>query len=155
VPASVGQTFLAFDLFVGNRAGGFFTPNHLDFATVDLNQQARVDLLLGGTDPFSVLSTDVVLNAFRTDIGEQVVSGYNHFSVDVTSALNANAGTTLRLRFAEVDNVFAFQFGVDNVSLTSAAVTGVPEPPSLLPLLAAFTVRGVHCAVMGASRRAG
>jgi hypothetical protein len=142
VPASLGATLLTFDLFVGNRADAFRTPNHLDWFTPDLNQQARVDLLLGGTDPFSLLAADVVLNAFRTNVGDPLVSGYTHFSVDVTSALIANTGATLRLRFAEVDNVGPLQFGVDNVSFSTPTAAAAPEPPSLLLLLAAFIVCG-------------
>ena len=50
--------------------------------------------------------------------------------VDLSAVLAANAGNTLRLRFAEVDNVFTFQFGVDNVRL-EAFNTAVPEPATL------------------------
>ena len=138
VPASVGTTFLSFDLFIGNRADAFRTPNHLDFATPALNQQARVDLLHGLTDPFSLSTTDVVLNLFQTNVGDPLVSGYTHFSIDVTSVLNANANTVLRLRFAEVDNVGPFQFGVDNVNIASpAAPPGqAPEPASYILMIA-------------------
>ena len=54
---------LTFDLFIGNRAGAFFTPSpaSLDFSTPVLNQQARVDILRVGTGPFSVSSSDVLL----------------------------------------------------------------------------------------------
>src|SRR4051794_21883990 len=51
--STVSSAFLSFDIFVGNRANDFYTPNHLDWAGVDLNQQARVDILFGGADPFS------------------------------------------------------------------------------------------------------
>jgi hypothetical protein len=118
-------------LLVGNRATAFSVPSppSLDFSTPTLNQQARVDILRGGTDPFSVSALDVLLNVFQTNPGDQLVSGYNTVTANVTSVLAANAGSTLRLRFAEVDNVFTFQFGVDNVSLTT---TPVPEPSSLI-----------------------
>jgi hypothetical protein len=42
------------------------------------------------------------------------VTGYNTFSFDLTALLVARAGQTLRLRFAEVDNVNVFNFGVDD-----------------------------------------
>jgi len=45
---------------------------------------------------------------------------------------------TLRLRFAEVDNVAPFQLGVDNVSLETSAV---PEPACFVT--AGFGVLGV------------
>jgi hypothetical protein len=131
---------LTFDLFIGNRAGEFFTPSpaSLDFSTPALNQQARVDILRGGTDPFSVSVSDVLLSLFQTNPGDLVISGYTTHSADLTALLNANAGQTLRLRFAETDNVFIFQLGVDNVSLETQAV--VPEPSSWLLLAAGLGV---------------
>ena len=134
VPASPGTAVLSFDLFIGNRAAEFVTPAPatLDFSTPALNQQARVDILRAGTDPFSVMATDVLLSLFQTNPGDPLISGYTSFSADLTALLDANAGQTLRLRFAEVDNLFIFQLGVDNVSLETQAV--VPEPSSWLLL---------------------
>lgn len=133
VPASLGSAVLTFDLFIGNRADDFYTPSpaSLDFSTPALNQQARVDILRAGTDPFSVLSSDVLLNLLQTSPGDLLVSGYTSFSTDLTALLTANAGQTLRLRFAETDNVFTFQLGVDNVSLDTQAI---PEPNTSLLL---------------------
>jgi hypothetical protein len=127
IPAVVPSATLSFDVFVGNRAGTFFTPSSLDFSTPTLNQQARVDILAGGTDPFTVAGLQ---NAFQTIVGDPSVSGYTHHTVDVTSLLNAHLSQTLRLRFAEVDNVFTFQLGVDNVALDVGASQTVPEPAS-------------------------
>jgi len=134
VPASPGTAVLSFDLFIGNRADEFFTPSppSLDFSTPALNQQARVDIMLAGTDPFSVMASDVLLSLFQTNPGDPLISGYASYSADLTALVNANAGQTLRLRFAETDNVFTFQLGVDNVSLETQAV--VPEPTSWLLL---------------------
>jgi hypothetical protein len=124
----LATTFLSFQLFIGNRADEFFTPNPatLDFSTPALNQQARVDILRAGTDPLSVDSADVLLNVYQTMPGDPAVSGYTPILADITALLQANAGNTLRLRFAEVDNVFTFQLGVDNVSIAA-----VPEPATL------------------------
>ena len=128
VPSATAQ--LRFDLFIGNRATDFFTPSpaSLDFSTPALNEQARVDILIAGTDPFSVSSSDVLLNVYQTRPGDPLVSGYSTIIADLTSLLAANTGSTLRLRFAETDNVFVFQLGVDNVELTANAV---PEPSTL------------------------
>jgi hypothetical protein len=127
---------LSFDLFIGNRAGDFFTPSAatvgLDFSTPAINQQARVDILRSGTDPFSVASSDVLLNLYQSGVGDPAVSGYTTFSIDVSALLAANLGQTLRLRFAETDNLAPFQMGVDNVTFDSA--TPVPEPASLVLL---------------------
>jgi hypothetical protein len=64
-----------------------------------------------------VSSSDVLLNLFQTSAGDPLISGYTSQSTDLTALLSANAGQTLRLRFAEADNVFIFQLGVDNESL--------------------------------------
>jgi hypothetical protein len=138
-------TLIAFDLFIGNRAIDFFTAGDLDFSTPLLNQQARVDILTGGSDPFSVAPGDVLMNLFQTAPGDPLVSGYTSHSADVTALLNARVGETLRLRFAEVDNVFTFQFGVDNVSLQASTST-VPETGTLALL-------GLGLARLVASRR--
>lgn len=125
--APVTQVVLSFDLFIGNRAAAFSTPGNLDFATPALNQQARVDILTGGADPFSVLGADLLMNLFQTTTGDALVSGYSHHVSDITALLNGHLNTPLTLRFAETDNVFTFQFGVDNISIQE---TAVPEASS-------------------------
>lgn len=137
IPAPMASAFLAFDVFVGNRAGEFRTPNTLSFSTPTLNQQARVDILTGAADPFSMVPADLLLNAYRTNVGDPLVSGYTHYEIDITAVVNANLNTPLRLRFAEVDNLFTFQFGVDNVAI-------IPEPASAMLMftgVAALLVR--------------
>ena len=79
----------------------------------------------------------MLLNAFQTLPGDPLVFGYTTFSVDVAALLNAHVGETLRLRFAEVDNVFTFQFGVDHVGFASPAAT-LPEPSSGVLLMSLF-----------------
>jgi hypothetical protein len=133
VTAPVPQAMLSFDLFIGNRAAAFSTPNSLDFATPALNQQARVDILAGGADPFSVSAADLLMNLFQTTTGDALVSGYSHHASDITTLLNSHLNTPLTLRFAETDNVFTFQLGVDNVDIQE---TAVPEPSSLWLLVA-------------------
>jgi hypothetical protein len=93
-------------------------------------------------DPFSVAPADVLLNVFQTQPGNPLVSGYSTIVADLTALLQAHPGETLRLRFAEVDNVNFLNAGVDRVSLFV-----VPEPTSLsfaiagLSLLATLLVR--------------
>jgi hypothetical protein len=130
VPVGVSSATLSFDRFIGNRAGIFFTPSSLD-STVNPNQQARVDILTGTpSSEFSVAAADVLANVFQTQTGDASVSGYTLQTTDLTALLQAHQGQTLQLRFAEVDNQFFFQFGVDAVSL-SVASAAVPEPASL------------------------
>lgn len=130
--ASAGPATLSFSLYVGNGADDFYVPGHLDWATADLNQQARVDIVKTGADPFSIAAADVLLSLFATTAGDPLQSGYTTYSFDLTSFLGAHAGEVLRLRFAEVDNVAPFQFGVDDVRF--GTVAAVPEPESVLLL---------------------
>lgn len=130
IPVGTLSGTLSFDLFVGNRAGAFFTPATLDFSTPTLNQQARVDIVRVGADPFSVAAADVLLNVFQTAIGSPLVAGYTTITANLSALLAANAGSTLRLRFSEVDNVSVFNLGVDRVNLDASA-TPVPEPTTL------------------------
>jgi hypothetical protein len=136
---------LSFSLFIGNGADRFAVPTNpptLDFSTPALNQQARVDILRASADPFSVAPGDVLFNAFQTRPGDPLVSGYNNFAVDVSALLLSQVGQTLRLRFAEVDNIAPFQFGVDNVSLEAAPV---PEPAGLTLMgIGAFGLISYH-----------
>ena len=126
---------LSFALFIGNRADRFATPDSLDFSTPALNQQARVDILKTTADPFSVAASDVLLNLYQTKTGDPLISGYNTIATDITALLAAHAGETLRLRFAETDNIFTFQLGVDNVRIGA-----IPEPASMLLLGAALAL---------------
>jgi hypothetical protein len=131
IPMTVTGATLQFSLYIRNGATAFTTPTSLDFATAALNQQARVDFMLPAADPFSVGGADVLQNVFQTTVGSPLITGYNTVSVNVTSLLAARAGQTIRLRFAEVDNVNFFNMGVDAVSLT------VPTPGVMALLLPA------------------
>jgi len=131
VTQQVASAVLNFSLFIGNRAGAFYvpSPSTLDFGVAAFNQQARVDILLSSGSAFSLASTDLLSNVFQTNPGSTSPSGYTNYSFQIAPVWNANLNRTLRLRFAEVDNVAAFQLGVDNVSLETSAV---PEPASFV-----------------------
>jgi len=131
VTGQVASAVLNFSLFIGNRADAFYvpSPSTLDFGVAAFNQQARVDILLSSGGAFSLASTDVLTNVFGTNPGSTFPSGYTNYSFQIAPVWNANLNRTLRLRFAEVDNVAAFQLGVDNVSLETSAV---PEPASFV-----------------------
>jgi len=129
VPVGTLSGTLTLDVFVGNRATAFSTPASLDFSTPALNQQARVDILRGSAGAFSVAAGDVLATVFQTIVGSPLVTGYNTITLNLSALLAANAGQTLRLRFAEVDNVNLFNFGVDRVSLEAS--NPVPEPATL------------------------
>ena len=78
-------------------------------------------------DSFSVAVADVLQNLYQTNPGDTLVSGYGTLTFDVSALFAAHAGETLRLRFAETDNVNFFQLGVDDVRIDV-----VPEPASTL-----------------------
>jgi hypothetical protein len=147
VPTNVIAATLRFSLFIGNRATNptapgvplFASPSTLDWSTPALNQQARVDILRAGSDPFSVAAADVLQTVFQTNPGNTFGPGYIPFTINVGALLAAQGGQTLRLRFAEADNIFTFQLGVDNVSLAA-----VPEPSSLV-LCGIGTLLGLGC----------
>jgi hypothetical protein len=129
VPVGVSSASLDFMHFVANRAQAFVTPDTLAFNTGP-NQQARVDIITTTANVFSVAAGDVLLNLFRTQVGDPLImQAYALVSTDLTAFLQAHEGQTLRLRFAEVDNQLFFNYGVDDVSLD---VEVVPEPMSLL-----------------------
>lgn len=138
VPALLSAPFVAtFSLFVNNGASDFFVADDLDFATPALNQQARVDIMTATADPFSVAAGDVLQNLYQTQPGDPLVAGYTVFHTDVTGLLQAHAGQTLRLRIAEVDNVFTFNLGVDNVD-----VAVIPEPSTWMLMAGALLAIG-------------
>lgn len=128
VPVNVISATLSFQLFLNNRAGAFSTPGSLDYS-VSPNQQFRVDIITSTADPFSLATADVLQNIYQTRSGDVSISGYSLVTADLTSLLAADAGQTLILRFAEVDNQGVFNAGVDEVSLS--ADTAVPEPASM------------------------
>jgi len=147
VPVSFTGYSVGFSLFINNGALDFFTPSTLDFSTPALNQRARVDIVKTSADPFSLAAGDILQNLFETTPGSPLVSGYNNLQVDTTTLFQANQGATLRLRFAEIDNVAPFNLGVDNVDIQLS--TSVPD--TLPWLMQWVTVGGV--VVVGAVRR--
>jgi hypothetical protein len=129
---------LSFDLFLGNRSDRFVTASPgavgLDFSTPALNQQVRVDIVkTTAADPFSVAAADVLRNLFQTSAGDPLVSGYTTLTFDLSALFASTLGQTVRLRFAETDNLGPLQAGVDNVALRA-----VPEPASLLLIATGF-----------------
>jgi hypothetical protein len=137
IPAGTLSGNVNFSLFI-NSGDSFFSPAHLDWASTGtdrLNQQARVDIITTAADPFSVAGGDVLQNLFQTLPGDPLVSGYTNFSIDISPLLAANQGQTLRLRFAEVDNVSFFNLGVDQVTIQASPVAAVAPEPSALALL--------------------
>lgn len=137
VPTGISSATLSFQYSLQNLAADFVTPNSLDYLTM-ANQQARVDITTSTAGEFSMAESDVLLNIYRTEVGDQTITEYFSVSTDLTAFLQAHEGETLRLRFAEVDNQNLFHNGVDQVSLVVSTGSSVsaPEPATLALLLA-------------------
>jgi MYXO-CTERM domain-containing protein len=116
---------LSFSLFVNSYGGNFVNPIGLDF-TDGANQHARVDILTAGASAFDT-GAGVLRNFYLgTDSGSNP-HAYANLSFDITSLVGG--GGSFQLRFAEVDNQFFLNMGVDNVSIVTSPA-GAPEPLS-------------------------
>jgi hypothetical protein len=76
------------------------------------NQQVRVDVMnptAGVTD----VGAGVLLNVYRTQPGDSLVTGYKTLTAD----LSGFAGQSVRIRFAEVDTQGFLHLGVDSVDV--------------------------------------
>lgn len=138
---AVSSATLSFNWFYSDQSGGGVVFNEeagLDYTsggTFDANQHWRVDILRSESEIFSTDSLDTL---FTT--GHFFPSGPTYVSgqFDIMGGLNPNGGTYV-LRFANVGNQGAAQFGIDNVSLQ---VTPVPEADTSAMLLAGLGVIG-------------
>ena len=126
VPGAASSVILTFDMFVNDwDSGPIVDPAGLDY-TVPTNQHARVDLLFASAGDFDT-GAGVLANYYLGVDGGADPNPYTTYLFDITGFVGA--GGTYRLRFAEVDNQFFLNQGVDNVSI---AFTGVPEPSTFL-----------------------
>ena len=130
-PGTVGA-ILAFDMFVNDwDAGPIVNPAGLTTGAGP-NQHARVDILTAAAGAFDTGAT--VLGNFYLGVDGGVdPHAFTHYSFNITSIVGG--GGTFQLRFAEVDNQFFLNQGVDNVSITADAdADAVPEPGTLVLL---------------------
>src|SRR5207247_1021192 len=86
--------------YVNLGTGGNSTPETLDYTGFVPNQQYRMDIMDPAAAPDSVASDDVLARVFRTEVTDPTVLAPTTITFDLTPF----AGTTVRLRFAEVDN---------------------------------------------------
>jgi cysteine-rich repeat protein len=121
VPWNATSVVLSFEMFVNDWSGvgPIVHPNGLDFNATP-NQHARVDLLAAGSGAFDT-GTTVVANLYlNVDPGSSPHT-YTPYTFDLTGV--AAPGGSYVLRFAEVDNQFYQNLGVDNVHVVAL----VPE----------------------------
>lgn len=91
-------------------------PDTLDPDYDGVNQQYRVDIVDPAADPFSLAPDDILLSIFATEDGDPAVMAPVEVSVD----LSQFAGQTVRLRFAQADNEYYLNAGVDCVAVASS-----------------------------------
>jgi hypothetical protein len=133
VPGGASSVVLSFDMFVNDFDNGPVVNAAGLTHLAGPNQHARVDILSAGSAPF-VTATGVLANFYLgIDPHSSNPNPFKHYSFDVTALVGA--GGTFELRFAEVDNQFFQNMGVDNVSVMfTPRDTGgvVPEPISVI-----------------------
>jgi PEP-CTERM motif len=144
VPSGATSVTLSFDLFVTDWSfGAVVNPGGLDH-NLEPNQHARVDILAPGADPFAT-SGGVLSNFYLGVDPFAMPNPFTPYVFDITGLVVG--GGDYVLRFAEVDNQFFLNMGVDNASIVADVTQPVatPEPASLalvaLGLLAAFRYR--------------
>jgi hypothetical protein len=121
---------LSFDMFVNDQsgAGPIVNPAGLTYLSGP-NQYARVDILTAAAGAFDTGAT-VLANFYLGVDTPPNPNPFTSYAFDITALVGG--GGTFQLRFAEVDNQFFFNQGVDNVSITQEGA--VPEPATLLLL---------------------
>ena len=118
VPLAAGANHaLSLTAYYRNPAGAFATPPSLR-ETTSPNQQYRIDVVKPSAPVDSLAPADVLLNAFKTNVGDPA----SRDPFTVTADLSPYAGQTVRLRFAGVQTQFFLQAGVDDVKIDSTAL---------------------------------
>ncbi len=111
LPALATKITLTYDLFIYTH-GGFANQPTLDFNILP-NTQFRADVV-DPAAPVDDMGSGVLLNVYQSKPGDLRYAPYAMQTADLTQF----AGRTIRLRFAQVDNVDCFNAGLDNVSIT-------------------------------------
>jgi hypothetical protein len=113
------QHQLTFSLGYQSSAG-FQTPGTLRHDQGP-NQQFRMDVVdPAAVDKRSLAAADVLKPVFRTEAGTATTRA----SATVTADLSAFAGRTVRLRFAEADNLGNFYVTIDRVAIATTNPDG-------------------------------
>jgi hypothetical protein len=114
LPSLATKITLTYDLFIYTH-GGFANQPTLDFNILP-NTQFRADVV-DPSAPVADTGSGVLLNVYQSKPGDLRYAPYAKQTADLTQF----AGRTIRLRFAQVDNVDCFNAGLDNVSITVEA----------------------------------
>jgi hypothetical protein len=119
------------------------SPDSLLYSPISTpNQQYRIDVMKASAPLTSVNPADILLNVFRTKVGDPTVLLPTFKTVDLTPF----AGQTVRLRFAVVANVAPFNASTDAVTITSKCV---------VPNLRRKTLKAAKKSLLGAACHTG
>jgi hypothetical protein len=112
-----GSRRLRLTVFYDNHVvGEFATPRTLEFEGSGPNQQFRIDVIDPSAPVDAMGGRAVLATVFRTAAGDPARIGPTLKTFD----LSRWAGSTIRLRFAQVDNRGPLRAGVDDVRLEPA-----------------------------------
>lgn len=107
---------LSFNYWYDNQEGAWLIPDPLGFQIPDdAVQMIRIDLTRPGSDPLTGAPGDIL----RTIVAPSGSDPVNIPWTPVTTDLSEFAGQTVRLRFADMNNVFYLHLGVDDVAVTT------------------------------------
>lgn len=122
-----GTNKVFFDVAINNAGfSGYVTPDSLD-PTAGPNQQARFDILKPGSAFDTIDANDIIVNAYRTEVGDPAVQNWSTVEVDVTNDLQAYAGQQVIFRFVQVDNSGYFNLALDNINVGASQFVLVPS----------------------------
>jgi hypothetical protein len=114
-PASAVSLYLAY--WIVNHALVYSDPGTFDPVVIP-NQQVRIDIV----DRFASIDdagAGVLLNVFKTTSATPAQVPYTALFADLTQF----QGQTIRLRIAEVDNLYFLNVGIDAVSIQADVLT--------------------------------
>lgn len=103
-------------------------PPQLDHDTGPVmieTQEARIDVMAPGSDPWSIDPADILGTVFATESGTTTAYGWQDLTYDLTPW----AGQTVRLRFAWTMGDWYLDFAFDNVRIYDPT----PPPPPPVP----------------------
>ncbi len=119
------SVILSFDMFVNDWDSGPLCANGLSISSGAV-QCGRVDIVSTAAGPFDT-GAGVLANLYLGVDPDPDPNGFASYLFDITSIVGG--GGSYVLRFAEADNQFYFNMGVDNVSIVA---NSVPAPATLL-----------------------